>query len=353
MGQFLNKQFEPGMYSLMKAKGYDLVPYVNFFGETPDNGWPEFFDSPRYSSGYATLWNTFGFTPETHMLKPYNQRVKATYDLMECFIAFASANCATIKMLRRQTSEQAKTQAEFPIAWELDRSQSAEIIFKGFTAGKKPSAVSGLPRLYYDRTKPYEKTVKFYNYYKPSVMIRKPSAYVIPQGWWKVIDLLKLNGVVMHAFARDTSLDVTVSYIDENFKTGARQYEMHHANSDAKISGTRQKVSFRKGDCYIQMNQPANRFLVEVLEPTGNDSYFAWNYFDAILGQKEGYSDYMFEDTAEEFLRAHPDVKAKLEQRRLTDTAFARSARAQLTFVFRNSPYAEPDFMRYPVYRVE
>ena len=54
------------------------------------------------------------------------------------------------------------------------------------------------------------------------------------------------------------------------------------------------------------MNQVANRFLMEVLEPQSDDSYFAWNYFDAILGMKEGYSDYVFEDRAAEFLKTTP-----------------------------------------------
>ena len=78
MGDYLDKEFEPALYTLMKEKGYDLVPYVNSFGDTPEDGWPEYWDSPRYSSGYATLWNSFAFMPETHMLKPYEQRVRST-----------------------------------------------------------------------------------------------------------------------------------------------------------------------------------------------------------------------------------------------------------------------------------
>ncbi len=90
MGEYLDKEFEPALYALMKEKGYDLVPYVNSFGDTPEDGWPEFWDSPRYSSGYAALWNSFAFIPETHMLKPYEQRVKSTYALMQCFIEFTA-----------------------------------------------------------------------------------------------------------------------------------------------------------------------------------------------------------------------------------------------------------------------
>jgi Zinc carboxypeptidase len=351
MGDFMNNRFEPALFSLMKEKGVDLVPYVNAFGDTPETGWSEYWDSPRYSSGYATLWHTFAFVPETHMLKPYDQRVKATYALMQCFIDFTARNSDEIKNLRNQTKESVRSATEFPISWTLDKSQSKTVTFKGYEAGHKSSEVSGLPRLFYDRSKPFEKQVQVYNYYKAQKFIQKPSAYIIPQGWWKVIELLKLNKVEMKELKKDTMIEVEVYHIDD-YKSSARQYEMHHGNSEVKISSSIQKMKFRKGDYYIPMNQPANRFLIETLEPQAEDSYFAWNFFDAILGQKEGFSGYSFEDIAASYLKTNPDLKNKLEQRRLTDTAFAKSANAQLNFVFQNSPYFEPVNLRYPVYRV-
>ncbi|MEP7375842.1 MAG: M14 family metallopeptidase [Chitinophagaceae bacterium] len=351
MGEFLNKQFEPGLYALMKEKKYDLVPYVNVYDGTPDKGWSQYWDSPRYSSGFASLWNTFAFVPETHMLKPYDQRVKATYALMQCFIDFTSRNSAIIKETRYQAKELVKTQEKFPINWKLDKSKFATITYEGYTAGYKPSEVSGQPRLYYDRTKPFKIQVPFYNQYEADTYIQKPIAYIIPQGWWKVIDLLKLNKVEMAPLKKDTSIEVEVIRIDD-YKTSAVQYEMHHPNSKVKTSSTIQKMNFSKGDYYIPMNQTSNHFLIETLEPQAEDSYFAWNYFDAILGQKEGYSAYAFEDIAAEYLKANPFLKEKLEQKRVMDTAFAKNGGAQLNFVYQNSSYFEPVNMRYPVYRI-
>jgi hypothetical protein len=100
------------------------------------------------------------------------------------------------------------------------------------------------------------------------------------------------------------------------------------------------------------MDQPSNKFLIHTLEPQGEDSYFAWNFFDPILGQKEGFSDYVFEETAEAFLKANPDVARKLEERKASDSAFARNGRAQLNFIYLNSPYYEGAHLQYPVYRV-
>lgn len=351
LGEFMNKNFEPGLYAGMKEKGYDLIPYVNSFGDSPDNGWPEFFEGPRYSSGYAALWHTFSFVAETHMLKSYDKRVWATYELMRCFIDFTTKNSEQIKNLRNQTKQAVKSATEFPISWALDRSRSDKRIYKGFTAGRKPSEISGLPRLFYDRTKPYEKEIPFFNFYKPSAFIQKPKAYIIPQGWWAVVELLKANKVQMTQLKKDTMIEVEAYRIDD-YKTAPRQYEMHHINSDVKTSTTIKKIQFRKGDYYIPMNQVANRFLIETLEPAAADSYFAWNFFDGILGQKEGYSAYAFEDIAADYLKKNPEIKAKLSQRVAGDTAFAKNGRAQLNFVYENSPWYEPAYLQYPVYRV-
>ena len=156
----------------------------------------------------------------------------------------------------------------------------------------------------------------------------------------------------MTQLKKDTAIEVEV-YRVEDYKTAPRQYEMHHINSDVKTSTSIQKLKFKKGDYYIPMNQVANRFLIETLEPTAADSYFAWNFFDGILGQKEGYSAYAFEDVAADFLKKNPDVKAKLSQRVASDSAFAKSGRAQLNFVYENSPWYEPAYLQYPVYRVK
>ncbi|HWJ26058.1 MAG TPA: hypothetical protein VNS32_05920, partial [Flavisolibacter sp.] len=318
---------------------------------TPEKGWSAYWDSPRYSSGYTTLWNTFSFTPETHMLKPYEQRVASTKALEESFIEYTAAHSAEIIRLRAETKKQQETQATFPLAWKLDRTQSTQINYKGFEAGHKTSEVSGLPRLYYDRSKPFEAKVPFNNTYRDTLSVQKPIAYVIPQGWWKVIDRLTANNVQMRKLTKDTSIEVEW-YRIESFQSSQRPYEGHHLNTNVQVSRHTQKINFRKGDVFIALNQAANRFLIETLEPQGPDSYFAWNFFDPILGQKEDYSDYHFEDVAADYLKQHPEVRKELDQRKSQDSNFAKSGRAQLDFVFEHSPYFEPAYLQYPVFRI-
>ena len=351
MGAYLNKKFEPSLYSLMKEKGWDLIPYVNHFGETPDKGWNEFWDSPRYSSGYASLWNTFAFVPETHMLKPYGQRVDATKDLMKSFIEFTGKNGKEISLLRKEAKELVRNQQQFPLRWKLDKSQFSQISFKGYEAGRKTSEVSGLQRLYYDQNKPYTKQVPFYNVYVDTYAVQKPVAYILPQGWWKVIERLQANNVKMQKLTKDTLIKVE-SYKIISYQASTRAFEGHRPNNNVQVSKESKTILFRKGDYYIPMNQHANRFIIETLEPEAEDSYFVWNFFDAILGQKEGFSDYVFEETAARFLKENSNLKVALEQKKATDTVFAKNAAAQLNFIYQNSPYYESGHLQYPVYRI-
>ncbi len=80
---------------------------------------------------------------------------------------------------------------------------------------------------------------------------------------------------------------------------------------------------------------------------------FNWNFFDPILQRKEGYSAYVFEDLAKEFLNENPEVKKEFEKKKLEDKTFAENAYEQLDWVYRQSPYYEKAHLQYPVYRIK
>ena len=352
IGAYMYNTLTPALYRDMKAKGYDLVPYVNDFNVSPDHGWREFYDPPRFSSGYATLFHTMAYVPETHMLKPFRDRVKATYDLMECFIKEGSEHAKEIRDARAHDRETTLKQKDFPLEWRVDTTRCDSITFKGYEAGYKTSLVSGLPRLYYDHDKPYTRKVPFYDHFVPSKSVKAPQAYIIPKTWVPVISLLRSNGVRLERFYNDTLIDVTAYHID-NYETLTHPYEKHYLHYNVQVTPEKVNLPVAQGDYIVWLDQPAKRYLIEALEPTAPDALFAWNYFDGILQQKEYFSDYVFEDMAADYLDKKPAIRKQLEEKRATDTTFAKSADAQLDFVYRHSPYFEKSVNRYPIYRIE
>jgi hypothetical protein len=156
----------------------------------------------------------------------------------------------------------------------------------------------------------------------------------------------------MQPLEKDTIITVSAYRIDD-FKSYTRPYEKHHKNYGVKTSVSSQQIRFRKNDLIVWMNQPANRYMLEMLEPTGDDSFFAWNFFDAILQQKEGYSDYRWEEIAAAVLKNNQSLQQKLELKKAAEPEFARNSSAILEFIYENSPYYEDAYLRYPVFRLE
>jgi hypothetical protein len=351
-GDFLHDVFEPALFKGMQEKNWQMCPYVNFEESSLKEGWEAFYDPPRFSSGYASLFETIAFIPETHMLKPYADRVKSTYAFMQTVIEQASRFSDDIITKRKASLDAIRQQKEFPLSWKVDSSKYDMIDFKGYDTSVKISDVTGLPRYYYDHSKPFEKQIKFYNYYVPSISIEKPKAYIIPHGWYKVIERLKLNNVVMSQFEHDTTIMVEY-YKVEDYKSLSKAYEGHHLNNNIKLSTHSDSIHFLKGDYIIYTGQNADRYIVETLEPLADDSFFAWNFFDPVLQRKEYYSDYRWEDVAAAYLQQHPEVRNELEERKKSDSSFAASSQLQLYFVYTHSPYSEPGYMRIPVFRVK
>ncbi len=351
LGTYFHKEMQPKLIKNLEKDKILSVPYVNIHGDTPDEGFPAFMDSPRYATGYTTLFNTLGTVAETHMLKPYKDRVKATYEYMRHSINFVDENYKEIakKMMEEFTNYLPKK--KYTIRWKLDSTKYSFIDFKGYEAGKKPSEISGKPRLFYDRNKPFVRKVKFFDTYSSDKEIVIPSYYIIPKSEGKIIENLKRNQIKMKPLAKDTLIFVE-TYKITDFKTVKNPYEGHYLHYETVVSKKTETLRFKKGDYLVPTKQTGVKFLLETLEPEAIDSYFNWNEFDGILGQKEYFSDYVFEDTAAELLRNNKALKAAFEMKKAVEKDFAENGAAQLEWVYKNSEYYEGTVNQYPIYRI-
>ena len=351
LGDYLVETVLPSLYRGMEAAGFPMSPYVDPIGATPDAGIVGFLDHPRYSTGYAALFNTIGFMTETHMLKPYPQRVAATEAFIEQTLAMMARETTTLKHLRAEAEKYNRQAPALPLNWKPDLACRDSVYFRGYTARYKPSEVSGAERLYYDRSAPWEKNIPLYDHYDPDDHVQVPPVYILPSAWKSVAIMLERNGIVYTTADKSDTLTAEVYYIDD-YQTSERAYEGHYIHYATLTLTEQEMVVVQPGDIIIRTNQPGRRFIAEVLEPTAPDSYFSWNYFDPILMQKEWFSSYVFEDVAAELLREDAVLRTAFETKKQQEPAFANNAFEQLYFIYRHSPYYEPTHMRYPVLRV-
>ncbi|MGO4819337.1 M14 family metallopeptidase [Flavobacterium sp. W22_SRS_FP1] len=351
LGSYLNTKMMPAIVNDLKQKKLESTPYVNAFSETPDNGFSQFFDSPRYSTGYTSLFNTIGFVVETHMLKKYADRVKATYEFMLATMDYTDANFQKIKNLRLQNESQYAAGKPYTMKWEIDSTKVTPFSFLGFQAGYKKSEATTGNRLYYDRNKPFKKDISYLKEYKSVKEITIPTTYLVPKAFWNLIDLLKSNNLEYSQLTKDTLIQVE-SYKILDYKTATSPYEGHYIHRDTKVTVSKEEIGFAKGDYLFSTNQKGVKYLLATLEPESVDSFFNWNFFDTMLQQKEGYSEYVFEDTTAQLLKDDPKLKAALEEKKITDTDFANNPGQQLNWIYKNSDYYEKAHLQYPIYRI-
>ena len=352
LGEFIEKEMRPEIEQSLAKKDIIITPYVNVWGTTPESGWSQFFDSPRYSTGYTSLFNTLGLMVETHMLKPYKTRVEQTYELLFSALDFSEENSTKIKDLRKKAVDEIINKKAYPVVFTVDTNNPTALHFKGYEGTFIDSKVTNGKRLFYNKTKPYTKEILYYNNYIPTKEITIPKAYILEQGWYKVVERLQNNKIEFTRFKNDTVLVVETQRI-KNFETRNTAYEGHYLHYNTEVTKTEnQKIKFSKGDIYIPTNQAGIRYIIETLEAEAVDSFFNWNFFDTILQQKEGYSAYVFEDIAETFLQENPSIKKQFEEKLSADENFAKNPQAQLYWIYTKTPHYEKVHNRLPIFKL-
>ncbi len=350
-GRHLREAMLPGLYAAMAAHGFPMCPYVNPVHEVPDDGIADFLDSPRFSTGYAALHHTIGFMPETHMLKPFAERYRGTRALLDATLAHVAAHGDAIRAAR--AADRAAVTAGAPVAldWTLDE-RSRPFLFSGFEARREPSRLGRYQRLRYDRSAPWQREIAYFDRYRATVAVTPPQGYLLPQAWHDVALRLHAHGVPMQRAARAGSLRAEAYRIERHEKR-AEPFEGRHLHALVEVAAEPLDASVVPGDWLIPLGGAHDRFVIEVLEPQGMDSFMRWGFFDSVLNRKEWFSDYVFEDEAERLLDAEPGLRQRFDAWKAAHPEQLDDPELVLGFIFRHAQrYAEPGWRRYPVLRL-
>ena len=327
----------------------DLFPYVDLIGKTPEQGITSFNDLPRYSMGYASLFHSIGFTVETHMLKPFPSRVRATYAFMDEIIKWTATHKVLIEKSRNQARDYTSSNSYLLSNYNRVDESHDSILFLGYEHSFPKNKITGLKRLKYDTSAPYKRHIPLLNAFRPMDTISVPEMYFVGRQEKDVIKRLKANKVEMTKIKKDTVMNLGVFRVIE-FESSTKPYEGHFQLKNPSIEKDNQLVNLKRGDCVISAKQKNALFIHSVLQPEAEDSYLVWNFFDSYLQQKEYFSSYVFVDKIEEILKGNPTLKKKYKAKLKEDEEFRSSEWNQLYFIYKNSPYFEPTFSVLPIY---
>ncbi len=352
IGDFFSQKMIPELYKKMKLTPYELIPYVMYTNRNPESGITNYVQSPKFSTGYAQLFNSLSFMTENHCYKPYPDRVKSAYHFITSLVSFTAENGDIIRETRNIADEKIKSQKVFPLSYKVDTSKFELIEFKGYERGISTGILTDETFPDYDRSKPFTKKVPFYDNFSPVITVKKPAFYILPQAWSEVVERLKINQVNMFRLTKDTSLTVNAYYI-EDLKWATRVDNGHFYHSEFNTRIESQTIKYYSGDYVIPVNQDCNQLIVNQLEPEGTDSYFRWNLFDNIFENREWFSPHpVLEEKMVAYMKKHPEVRKMLDEAISENPGMAQSRTAQMYFLYEkvwNNKWVN----RYPVTRIE
>src|ERR1035438_7808726 len=110
LAEYTSKTLSPELYKRMRISGYEMTPYVESEETSPDSGIVSFLETPRFATGYTAQHNIISYITETHMLKPFDKRVYATYDFMQNLVDIYQRDANLIGELKRRADEQVSSQ---------------------------------------------------------------------------------------------------------------------------------------------------------------------------------------------------------------------------------------------------
>jgi murein tripeptide amidase MpaA len=338
----------------LEKGGFPVFPYIEFRNwHDPESGIEMSVGPPMLSQVYTSLRNRPGLLLETHMLKPYDQRVSSTYEAFRATIEILGRESANLKNLIRQADNSVAGEdfrkTPFPLRFEMEN-DSTLVNFLGNEYKKVKSEITGDEYYQYGKTNSTFR-IPCFDKNKPVSFARLPEAYIIPAEWKSVTDRLELHGIKVKRLKTNVTLTIT-TWKFSNPKWQSNPNEGRHPLNSFESNEISLTRNFPAGTAIVDMAQPGAKIIAHLLEPKGNGSLLYWGFFDAIFEQKEYAENYVMEPLAAKMLAEDPALKAEFEKKKSEDPAFAKNPNAILNWFFSKTPYWDNHKDIYPVGKI-
>ncbi len=335
-------------------QGFLISPYVYFKNDMPDSGLVEFPAPARFSTGYAALQNRPALLIETHMMKPYKERVFSTLAVLNTLLQYVYENPGKLLFLNAEADRKSIDGFFFqkkylPVSFKTT-SVKKEFLYMGIEALQDTSFISGRMKTVYTGKK-YERMIPYYDSADVVDSIICPKAFLIPKEWSSLVEILDLHGI------KSYPLPEAGEYKVKRFKFKKVKFSQNsnegRQNVDFEYDTYYEKTVVPAGTVFVPAEQRTIRVILHLLHPQSEDSFVKWGFMNSIFERKEYFEDYVMEREAEKMLKADQDLKREFEEKLSSDKEFRDNPYQRLNFFYERSPYFDKNYRVYPVMLIE
>ncbi|WP_409449546.1 MULTISPECIES: M14 family metallopeptidase [unclassified Brevundimonas] len=349
IAQWLDDAFKPDMNAALEAQGHipgELVFAID--DRDPKKGMNDGGLGERYSNGWGSAAHIPTILIENHSLKPHEQRVLGTYVFLEEALKVLADKSQTLRAAI--SADRALRPAELPANFVGDEQPTRIRPFKGILYDTYQSAASGRPELrWLGQPDPELWQVPYFGS-RPTLTLKRPTAYWVPSYRADIIERLKIHGVQMETLSAPRTVAVDMLRLVDP-KVSARTNEGHVPITVGEVRTEAKDWTFPVGSVRVPTDQPMGDIAILLLEPQSSESFFAWGMFPEVLNRVEYIEAYAIAPLAEKMLAADPALKAEFEAKLAAEPAFAADGDARLAWFYERTPFYDQRFRLYPVGR--
>ena len=311
--------------------------------------------NPRFSSGYGDAVQLPAVLVENHSLKPYKRRVLGTYVLLAATLDLLAREQDSLQ--RATSRDRQRNTVKIALGFERDKDAVTEnVSFKGISSERYAGEVSGAEVVRWTG-KPLSQSIPQVFIETPTVIIERPSAYIIPAVWSDISERIAMHGITVEQLT--APLTTTADFyrlpdakIAEPSAWTPNPFEGHIRIDPGQPVKQSLEVTFPVGSYYISTDQPLSDLIVLMLEPQSADSFLQWGFFLEIFTRTEYAEAYVLEPLAQKMLAADANLRTRFEQKLAKDEAFSASQYQRLMWFYEQTPFYDQSYQLYPVARV-
>ena len=345
---WLDTAFKPDVYAALEAQGHipgELVFAID--DRDPKKGLSDGGLGERYSNGWGSAAHIPTILIENHSLKPHDQRVLGTYVFLEAALKVLAQKGEGVKAAIE--TDRALRPAALPANFVSEDQPRLMRTFKAIKYETYFSPASGREELRWLGVADEDWQVPYYDS-RPSLMLKRPSAYWVPSYRTDVIERLKLHGLEVETLDAPRTVSVEMLRLVDP-KVSARTNEAHVPITVTEVKTEQADWTFPTGSVRVSTDQPFGDLAILLLEPQSNESFFSWGMFPEVLNRVEYIEAYAIAPLAEKMLAADTALKAEFESKLAAEPDFAADGDARLAWFYERTPFYDQRFRLYPVAR--
>ena len=350
LSQWLGNVWEPEIRHTMHELGMPITRYIEFhpWGDPTAPLYDESF-SAMFSEAYTTARNCPGILLETHMLKPYKDRVLSTYHMIVETLRIVASDKANFQNTLAEAKKNDLSLKELPINMQSELNDTIWEDFLGYHFDTVQSEVTGGWYYAYDTTRPERRKTRRILATRPEKTLSVPKEYIIPAQYKEVINIVKAHGFDINYLKSEKTLKVS-TYRFGNVEFMPTPSEGHSRVARFNAEEITKDVTFPKGSAVVKTSQNGVRLLMNLLEPEMQGSLFEWGFFNHVLQRVEYFEIYKMEPMAQKMLAADPFLKEQFEAWKASFPKDKQPSQyAILNWFYERSPYCDKSYLVYPI----